>query len=247
MSGAAHRNPDPGGPGAPAALWEDLLHPAERSRLEQAGFARRSGFGRRPAALVIDAQNYMVGPVGDEDLEYPSSCGATGRQALGRIRLVLDAARAAGAPVFFTRFELARDGSDMGVYRAKRDLLASEGWCLHGSVGARIADVVAPQATEMVLVKNKPSAFFGTPLLAMLVDRAVDSIVVMGGSTSNCVRATVVDAASYNLRVSVPADCVFDRIDVSHRVALFDIDRQYGDVVWADEVADRFSRIGTPA
>ncbi|MGH8994866.1 MAG: isochorismatase family protein [Acidimicrobiales bacterium] len=244
MTGAGRREHDRLDGVPPSALWEGLLGPDERVRLEGAGFARRSGFGRRPAMVVIDAQNYMVGPVGDEHLTYPSSCGAAGRQALARIRLVLDAAHAAGVPVFFTRFELARDGSDMGAYRSKRDLLASEGWCLQGSFGAQISDVVAPRDTDIVLVKKKPSAFFGTLLLSLLVDRAVDSLVVTGGSTSNCVRATVVDAASMNLRVSVPADCVFDRVDVSHRVALFDIDRQYGDVVWADEVASHFHRMG---
>lgn len=243
MTDTGRRDDDRPDRAPPSELWEGLLSPEERARLEAGGFARRSGFGRRPAVLVIDAQNYMVGPVDDEDLAYPSSCGATGRQALACIKLILDAAHATEVPVFFTRFELARDGSDMGVYRSKRDLMNSEGWCLQGSFGAQISDVVAPQASDVVLVKKKPSAFFGTPLLSMLVDRAIDSLIITGGSTSNCVRATVVDAASTNLRVAVPADCVFDRIDVSHRVALFDIDRQYGDVVWADEIAEHFRKM----
>ena len=230
----------------PSTLWEGLLDPAERDRLEHSGFARRSGYGLRVAVVVIDAQNYMIGPVGAEDLDYPSSCGPAGRVATERIATVLEVARAARVPVYFTRFELARDGSDMGAYRRKRDLLESEGWCLEGSFGARIADVVAPQPTDVVLVKKKPSAFVGTPLLPLLIDRGVDTLIVTGGSTSNCVRATVVDATSLNFRVVIPADCVFDRVDVSHRVALLDIDRQYGDVVWSDEVTDHLLRSASP-
>jgi nicotinamidase-related amidase len=90
-----------------------------------------------------------------------------------------------------------------------------------------------------VLVKKKPSAFFGTPLLGLLVDRGVDTVIVTGGSTSNCVRATAVDAVSYNFRTIVPEDCVFDRIDVSHRTALFDLDRQYADVVVSASLIER--------
>lgn len=221
---------------APAALWEGLLDPTEHDRLRTGRFARRSGYGERPAVVVIDAQNYMLGPVAGEDLDYPSSCGPAGRDAVARIATLLDTARSVGVPVVFTRFELARDGSDMGGYRRKRDLVESEGWCLEGSYGARIADAVAPRPGDIVLVKKKPSAFVGTPLLPLLIDRGVDTLVVTGGSTSNCVRATAVDAASLNFRVVVPADCVFDRVDVSHRVALFDLDRQYGDVVWSEDV-----------
>jgi maleamate amidohydrolase len=57
------------------------------------------------------------------------------------------------------------------------------------------------------------------------------------------VRATAVDASSYNFRTAVVSDCVFDRIDLSHRVALFDLDRQYADVVDSDAVTDHFGGV----
>lgn len=228
----------------PSSLWDELLSDEERRRLSHGRFARRSGFGARPAIVAIDVQNYMLGPFGDEPYEYVSSCGPAGRRAADRIADLLAAARRIGVPVFYTRFEVARDGSDMGTYRLKRDLVNSEGWCLEGSFGAQIADCVAPQDGDVVLVKKKPSAFVGTPLLGMLIDRGVDTVVVVGGSTSNCVRATAVDAASLNLRVVIPADCVFDRVAVSHRVTLFDLDRQYGDVVWCDDVLAHLSERG---
>lgn len=223
----------------PSELWSGLLGEEERARLSHGRFARRSGFGSRPAVVVIDVQNYMLGPVGDEPGEYVSSCGEVGRQGAQATARLLDAAREAGAPVFYTRFELARDGSDMGAYRRKRDLVDSELWCLEGSFGAQIADAVAPRDGDVVMVKKKPSGFVGTPLLGMLIDRDIDTVIVVGGSTSNCVRATAVDAVSLNYRVIVPADCVFDRIDISHRVTLFDLDRQYGDVMWSHEVIAR--------
>jgi uncharacterized membrane protein len=56
--------------------------------------------------------------------------------------------------------------------------------------------------------------FFGTPFLSFLVDLQVDSLIVCGGSTSGCVRASVVDALD-NLLRRVAEGC-FDRLQVSH-------------------------------
>jgi maleamate amidohydrolase len=214
-----------------ATAWQRLLSDRDRALVESAGFGRRVGFGSRPALLVIDVQNYMVGPPAGSPHAYPSACGAQAERALPALATLISAARAHGAPVIYTRNEYRRDGADMGVYRRKRGIPETEGWCLAGSEGVQIHAAVAPADGDVVLPKGKPSAFFGTPLLGLLVDRDVDTVIVVGGSTSNCVRATAVDAASHNFRTIIVAQCVFDRFEVSHLTALFDLDRQYGDVV----------------
>jgi maleamate amidohydrolase len=68
------------------------------------------------------------------------------------------------------------------------------------------------------------------------VDRGVDTVLLSGGSTSNCVRATAIDAMSLNYRTVVVEDCVFDRLSISHEVALFDLERQAADVLDAHSV-----------
>ena len=224
--------------------WQELLDARDREALARGRFGRRVGMGTRPAVLVIDVQNYMVGPPSGSTHEYPSACGAPAVAALARLAPLLDEARNAGAPVVYTRFELRRDRSDVGVYGRKRDFLDTEGWCLEGSEGAQIATAVSPEPGDLIFVKKKPSAFHGTPLLGTLVDRGVDTVVVTGGSTSNCVRATAVDSASYNFRTIVVSDCVFDRIQISHRVALFDLDRQYADVMDSEEVIHHLRSTG---
>jgi maleamate amidohydrolase len=229
--------------------WAELLDDADRALVERARFGRRIGFGTHPALLVIDVQQYMVGPPPGSTHAYPSACGEAAERALPRIAALARAARAAGAPVVYTRNEFARDGSDIGVYGRKRDLLDTEGWCLAGSEGAQIHPRVAPEPGDIVLSKRKPSAFFGTPLVGLLIDRHVDSVVVTGGSTANCVRATAVDASSYDFRTAVVEDCVFDRFRLSHLAALFDLDRQWADVVSSDAVLDHLDRLarGRPA
>lgn len=229
--------------------WEAFLTEADRAVLAKGRFGRRMGFGRRAAVLVIDAQRYMVGEEG-ADADWPSSCGAVGRAALAQVAQVVRAAQAAGTPCFFTRFELDPEGRDIGAYARKRDLLRSPHWCLAGTRGAELAPELQPGPNDLVLVKKKPSAFHGTPLLGLLVERGVDTVIITGGATSNCVQATVFDAASYNLRAVVPQEAVFDRIPISHAVALFDMDRQFADVLPVAEVmawlADQAAAAGRP-
>jgi nicotinamidase-related amidase len=109
-------------------------------------------------------------------------------------------------------------------------------WCLEGTEGAELLPEVGPKPGDIVFVKKKPSGFHGTPLLGYLIDRGIDTLIVLGGATSNCVQATVFDSASYNFRTIVPADAVFDRLPISHAIGLFDMDRQFADVVTSDEV-----------
>ncbi len=226
--------------------WQDYLSDADRAVLARGRFGQRMGFGARLAVVVIDAQNYMVGAPG-QDSDWPSSCGDIGRAAVAQIAAITGSAQAAGVPCFFTRFEVARDGSDIGVYGRKRTLLQSEHWCLAGSRGAELVPQLTPAPGDVVFVKKKPSGFHGTPLLGYLVDRGIDTVIVVGGATSNCVRATVFDASSYNFRVIVPAEAVFDRIPVSHAISLFDMDRQFADVMPVTGVLSHLDALPRPA
>jgi maleamate amidohydrolase len=61
---------------------------------------------------------------------------------------------------------------------------------------------------------------------------------VTGTTTSGCVRASVIDAFSYNLKVSVIEECVFDRGQASHKINLFDMAMKYADVISLKEATD---------
>jgi maleamate amidohydrolase len=227
--------------------WEALLGPEELAVLERFGAGRRVGFGTAPAVVVIDAQNYMVGNPGRSDVVYPSACGPMAEEALAVLRVLLTEARRQQILVVYTKYEVRRDGLDMGVYRMKRGFPATEGWCLEGSEGAEIAPAVAPETGDVVLVKKRPSAFWGTPLLGLLIAHNIDTLIVAGGSTSNCVRATAVDAMSYGYRTIVVEDCVFDRLGLCHAVSLFDLDRQYADVLDSGTVMAYMRAVNGPS
>ena len=96
----------------------------------------------------------------------------------------------------------------------------------------------------MVVTKQYPSCFFGTSLATTLKTLGVDTVVLIGCSTSGCVRATAVDGIQHGYRVVVPRECVGDRHDAPHDAALFDINAKYGDVRPRDEVIAWFGTLG---
>ena len=227
--------------------WQRFLSEDDRTTIERGRWARRVGFGARPAVILIDVQNYMVGEAGNHDLgAYPYSCAA-GWAALGQIKRIVDAARRAATPVIYTRFAIDRTVGDAGLFDAKIGAEAGENVYFEGTHGSAIVDEVAPRPADLVFTKKKPSSFHGTPLLPYLIDRAVDTLIVTGGATCNCVRATVFDAFSYNYRTIVPADAVFDRLPISHAINLFDMNRCSADVTDTEAVLAYFADLAQRA
>jgi maleamate amidohydrolase len=104
-----------------------------------------------------------------------------------------------------------------------------------GADGYTIVREIAPQPRDLVILKHKPSAFFGTPLSSFLVQLGVDSLLLTGTTTSGCVRATAVDAFSNNYRVAVIEEACFDRSQASHAMSLCDLHEKYADVVQLED------------
>jgi nicotinamidase-related amidase len=102
--------------------------------------------------------------------------------------------------------------------------------------GSRIVPSLAPLGDDVVVDKAYASAFWATPLLTYLVALHVDSVIVTGVSTSGCVRATAVDAASHGFSPAVVTDAVADRIQLSHAATLLDLWMKYADLMRSDEV-----------
>src|SRR6185436_19199311 len=183
--------------------WDALLTPEDRAVLERGRWAQRAGFGKRPALLLVDCQYYMAGIRGapDNAVKYPLACGEAAFAAIDQMARLLTASRTAGIPVFFTRYVVDPINDDVGMFHRKIGDGVGRGENLYfaGTHGAEIVADLAPLPTEIVIDKKKWSAFFGTPLLSLLIDRRIDTLIIVGGSTSNCVRAAAVDSNQYNL------------------------------------------------
>lgn len=205
-----------------------------RQRYDDAGFGRPVGLGRRPGLLIIDVQYRTVGTVPrsfDEAIkEFPTSCGDVGWDAVSNIARLLELFRKRDWPVLYPHVA-PKQAYDTGALGAKVPGIMSI-----PEKGYEFVAEVAPRDNDVLVPKRHPSAFFGTPLASYLVQAGIDSLVVTGCTTSGCVRGSVVDAFSYNYKVAVPADAVYDRSPVVHEVNLFDIGQKYADVSSTDEL-----------
>ncbi|MHA1568905.1 MAG: isochorismatase family protein, partial [Alphaproteobacteria bacterium] len=86
--------------------------------------------------------------------------------------------------------------------------------------------------------KRMPSVFHETSLQSLLVWHRVDTLILTGGSTSGCVRATAVDSLSHGYRTVVPEECVADKHEIPHFANLSDMALKYADVLPVAEVRD---------
>ena len=215
--------------------WVDVIPPEDITTYET--YARETYIGGSPALLAIDLYNlvYKGGarPPHELDAKVPNSCGIHAHNAIKPTQKLFAAARAAQIPVFYVTAQY----SPHRVQSTRRVRLPmSEHDC-------EIHDSFTPLPEDTVFRKERPSAFFGTPLVAHLNQRRIDILIVCGESTSGCVRASTLEAHMYGFHVSIVEECVFDRSEIVHKVNLFDMHHKYADVMKLDEVAAHLQRI----
>jgi nicotinamidase-related amidase len=219
-------------------IWDRFLTERDREVFANSGYGRRAGFGERPAFLIIDVNYNFTGErpekVTDSIQKWRNSCGEEAWAAIGVIGRVLDACRARNLPIIYSTNSRRPDGWDC-TSRKWKNHRALENY-EQESDGNRIVDEIAPQPQDILIIKPKPSVFFGTPLLSYLIHLKVDTLIVVGVATSGCVRATVTDAFSNNFRVIMVEDGCFDRSEASHAISLRDLDAKYADVIHSSEV-----------
>lgn len=223
------------------ATWDDILTERDKEVFALSGYGKRAGFGGRPAVLVIDVNYNFVGdrrePILESIKRFRNSCGEEGWEGVDNIKVLLSEARAKRLPVFYTTGHGEEGALAFGRWHGKNSR-GTEDFNEEARKGNEIVAEIAPQKGEVVVRKQKPSAFFGTPLMSMLNDVHADTVLVAGTTTSGCVRASVIDAFSYNFAVGVVEECTFDRGQASHKINLFDMSMKYADVVSLAETVE---------
>ena len=216
-------------------IWDQFLTERDKQVFAAGGFGARQGYGKRPALVVVDVNYAFCGerpePILESIKRWRASCGAEAWDGVAAIRRLLDAAREKGLPVVYTTGMRREDRWDAGSWAWKNPRSTEKPRTDEGKDGYTIVPQIAPQPRDLVIYKHKPSAFFGTPLVSFLVQLGVDSLLLTGTTTSGCVRATAIDAFSYNYRVAVVEEGCFDRSQASHAVSLCDMHVKYADVV----------------
>ena len=231
-------------------IWNAFLTERDKAVFSAAGYGARGGFGKRPALLVIDVSYAFTGdtpgePILDSIKRWRNSCGAESWVAIGHIKKLIDKAHQKQLPVIYTTGVRRPDLWDSGGWARKNTRSSEAPKTASNRNGYDIVDEIAPTAKDLVITKQKPSGFFGTPMTGYLTQLQCDSVIVTGTTTSGCVRATVVDAFSYNYRVAMVEEGCFDRSQASHAMTLCDLGAKYADIVKTDEVLSYFDTLDT--
>ncbi len=194
-------------------------------------FSGRVGWGRSPALVVVDLCRAYTDP--DGPFALPDVAPVV--DAVGQL---VAAARAAGRPVVWTSVRYRADLSDGGWFVHKVPALRA---FADGSEGGWGELTLEPLPGEPVVEKQYASGFAGTTLTGLLHVLGADTAVVVGVSTSGCVRATATDALSEGFRPIVVAEACGDRTVDLHRNNLADLDAKYADVT---SLEDALVRLG---
>lgn len=191
---------------------------------------KRFGFGKKPALINIDLQKAYT-CVGEFATAYE-----TDPRQLEYVNTLAAEFRSRGFPVVWTYVAYMESGEDAGVWGTRTNTPDSLQNIKVGSRRAELDDrLVIDRQRDIIINKRMASAFFETNLGSIFTFHGVDTVVVTGGSTSGCVRATAVDSLQRSFRTIVPEECVADKHEGPHFANLYDMALKYADVLSVEE------------
>ncbi|SMO54403.1 Nicotinamidase-related amidase [Thalassovita litoralis] len=210
-------------------VWDRFLSDDDKRVLAGGNLRAPHGPGKVNALLSIDMQITAIGdnvPIHEQRDRYPGACGPHAYAAIPVQQRLLSAARTAGMPVIFSKHIFH---GYTGLKHAQSGVFAAS------DPRSDLSPATPMQDGDILVEKQTPSCFAFTNLHLILQAMGVDGLIVMGNSTSGCVRATCVDGEAMGYKMQVVSEAVFDRIEMSHAAALFDMQFKICDVI--DEAA----------
>ncbi len=208
------------------AVWDEYLTEDDRKSFGSRRFRQPRGPGKKNALLLIDMQNTAMGhnrPIWEQLDEFPSSCGPHAWKSIPVHQKLVAAARATGMPVIYTK-HIFKPHMALASSAQRADTWMTE-----------IPEEIAMQPGDILVEKQTASAFAYTNLPLILKQHGIDGLLVGGNSTSGCVRATCVDGNGAGVKMQVVEDACFDRIEMAHAAAIFDMQFKIADVITSDQ------------
>lgn len=204
-------------------IFEELVANPQRNKF---------GFGNKLAIVNVDVQQAYT------RIDMFKTAYETDPRQIEHINTISRLAREKGMPVIWSRVAYKDDAGDAGVWGIRTDTPDSLQNIKYDSERHQYDPRCEIGPDDLQFTKRMPSAFFETPLASYLTWRGVDTVVVTGGSTSGCVRATAVDALSRGYRTIVPVETTADKHASFHYANLTDLLIKYADVEPVQTVID---------
>ena len=192
---------------------------------------KRFGFGEKAILVNVDLQKAYTRP------DLFKTAYETDPKQLIYVNELAEKFRNLGWPVVWTYVAYMESGEDCGIWGTRTDTPDSLQNIKFGSDRSELDDRLhIDSEKDVIYCKKMPSAFFETQLQSLCVWHQIDTIVLTGGSTSGCIRATAVDSLSRGYRTIVPEECVADKHESYHFANLTDLSIKYADVLEVREV-----------
>jgi maleamate amidohydrolase len=191
------------------------------------------GFGKKAALVNIDFQKAYT------RTDLFKTAYETDPNQIAYVNELARECRRLGWPVIWTNVAYMDSGEDAGVWGTRTNTPDSLQNIRYGSERAELDErAEINRERDVFYTKRMPSVFFETPLASLLTWHRVDTVILTGGSTSGCVRASAVDSLSHGYRTIVPEECVADKHESYHFANLTDMVLKYADVYKVQQVKD---------
>ena len=172
----------------------------------------------RTALVAVHVQNDIVGADGAFAPFFRAEIDRVG--TLATAARLLDAARAAGVPVVYTRVAWRPDYSDLHANSPLLNIVIQQNCLVDGTPGAAITDELAPQDTDRVVTHQRVGGFHDSELDEVLRGAGVDTVVFLGVATNASVEGTARAASDLGYRVLVVSDACSAATPEAHTASL---------------------------
>jgi len=167
----------------------------------------------KSAVLVIDVLNDFMSKEGT------LYCGDRARGIIENVERQILVSRDKGDPVIFVCDQHHESDPEFEMFPPH---------CVTGTWGAQIIEELSRSGTDIVILKRRFSAFYGTDLDLTLRENGVDTLKIVGVCTNICVLYTAAGARMRHYRVVVPSDAVASFDENAHHFALKQMDEVLG-------------------
>jgi maleamate amidohydrolase len=185
---------------------------------------------QRPALIVIDMLNDFLADWEPERKEI----------LIRSINELVDTIRGLGHSVIWIRQEFEPDLSDAFLEMKAKGIRST----IKGTPGSQIISALHVAATDVVMVKKRYSAFFGTTLDEALARIRPDALILGGINTHACIRTTAVDAYQKDWAVILASDCIDSYDREHHEISMRYMKDKLASVMSNQEIRAALKRAG---
>ena len=195
------------------------------------------------AVVVIDMQNDFCDPQGFVATKRGTDLTDT-RAIIPKLIKLLDAARKAKVKVVLVQMSTTNNDLTGPIMDRLRRISANERTCPEGSWGAELIPEIVPAPDDIIVYKNRYSAFIKSDLDKKLKVMGIKTLIMTGVATNVCVESTARDGYMLDFYILVPRDLVACAHQELQDVSIRNLQSYFGTITSAQEIMDSWANSG---